>query len=417
MLSLLAIVALASACGGSSSETTGIDQSATEVAAAVQAANEAASAAEAARTAAETAGDERSAEVIEAMKAAEEAAEAARTAAESADAARSAAEAATSREDSSPQVEAAEEVTLTVYSGRSSSLVDPILQEFSTLTGIPVEVRYGSTGAMAATLLEEGNKSPADVFFAQDPGGLGVVEPLLSKLPEEIYETAPEWARDPDGKWVGISGRARVIVYNTANLSPEDLPESIWDFTDPKWKGRIGFPPTNASFHVMVTAMRLNWGEDMTRQWLEGIMENEPKFYAKNTPTVAAAAAGEIDVGFVNHYYLHRFIAEEGEGFGARNYYTTADDAGSLVMTAGAGILESSDARAEAERFLTFLQGITAQQYFAYRTHEFPLNPSVPQSPYLPDLGEISDRFQINLGELSDVAGTQSLLQEVAALP
>ena len=307
--------------------------------------------------------------------------------------------------------------TLTVYSGRSSSLVDPILQEFSTLTGIPIEVRYGSTGEMAATLLEEGQNSPADVFFAQDPGGLGVVEPLFVELPATIYDAAPEWARDPDGKWVGISGRARVIVYNTATMSPDSLPNSIEDFTDPKWKGRIGFPPTNSSFQVMVTAMRQTWGEDRTREWLNGIMANEPNFYAKNTPTVAAAAAGEIDVGFVNHYYLHRFLAEEGDGFGARNYYTPAGDPGSLVMAAGAGILESSDSRPEAERLLSFLQGITAQQYFANATHEFPLNPSVRQNPDLPSLDSISERFSINLGTLSDLEGTQNMLRDVGALP
>lgn len=320
--------------------------------------------------------------------------------------------------DSSSQAsESSSPSTLTVYSGRSSSLVDPILQEFSVLTGIPIEVRYGSTGEMAGTLLEEGDNSPADVFFAQDPGGLGVVKPLFDDLPASIVEASPEWARDPDGKWVGISGRARVIVYNTETMSPSDLPDSIEAFTDSKWKGRIGFPPTNASFQVMITAMRESWGEGRTRSWLEGIMANEPKFYAKNTPTVAAAAAGEIDVGFVNHYYLHRFLAEEGDGFRARNYYTSANDAGSLVMAAGAGILATTDARPEAERLLSFLQGITAQQYFANQTHEFPLNPSVSAEAVLPDLGDIGGRFQINLGTLSDLAGTQSLLQDVGALP
>ena len=307
--------------------------------------------------------------------------------------------------------------TLTIYSGRSQSLVDPILQEFKVLTGIPVEVRYASTGEMAATLLEEGAKSPADVFFAQEPGGLGAVKSLLMTLPDEIYDTSAAWASDPERKWVGISGRARVIVYSTENLSEDELPDSIWDFTDPKWKGRIGFPPTNSSFHVMVTAMRLDWGEDKTREWLEGIMANEPIFYAKNTPTVAAAGAGEVDVGFVNHYYLHRFLAEEGEGFAARNYYTPANDAGSLVMAAGAGILASTDAQPEAERLLMFLLGVSAQQYFATNTHEYPFNPAVQQSKHLPDLGDISERFDLDLGLLDDLAGTQQLLQEVGALP
>lgn len=307
--------------------------------------------------------------------------------------------------------------TLTVYSGRSQSLVDPILEEFELLTGIPIEVRYASTGEMAATLLEEGDKSPADVFFAQDPGGLGAVKPLFMTLPEDIYDRSADWASDPDHKWVGISGRARVIVYSTENISEDELPESIWDFTDPKWKGRIGFPPTNSSFHVMVTAMRLDWGEEKTKQWLEGIMANDPIFYAKNTPTVAAADAGEIDVGFVNHYYLHRFLAEEGEGFAARNFYTPSNDAGSLVMAAGAGILASTEAQEEAERLLKFLLGVTAQQYFATKTHEYPFNSAVQQSEHLPDLGDISERFDIDLGLLDDLAGTQQLLQEVGALP
>ena len=307
--------------------------------------------------------------------------------------------------------------TLTVYSGRSKSLVDPILREFELLTGIPVEIRYASTGEMAATLLEEGDRSPADVFFAQDPGGLGAVKSLFMTLPDDIRESSAAWASDPDGKWVGISGRARVIVYSTENISENELPDSIWDFADPKWKGRIGFPPTNASFHVMVTAMRLDWGEDKTREWLEGIMANEPIFYAKNTPTVAAAGAGEVDVGFVNHYYLHRFLAEEGEEFAARNFYTPAKDAGSLVMAAGAGILASTDAQTEAERLLKFLLGVTAQQYFATKTHEYPFNSAVQPSEYLPDLGDIGERFDIDLGLLDDLAGTQQLLQEVGALP
>ncbi len=306
--------------------------------------------------------------------------------------------------------------TLTVYSGRSKSLVDPILQEFSLLTGIPIEVRYAGTSEMAATLLEEGDRSPADVFFAQDPGGLGAVRSLFQTLPDHIYGLSAAWASDPDQKWVGVSGRARVIVYSKENITEDELPESIWDFTDPKWKGRIGFPPTNASFHVMVTAMRLNWGEEKTREWLEGIMANEPIFYAKNTPTVAAAGAGEIDAGFVNHYYLHRRLAED-PNFAAGNYYTPADDAGSLVMAAGAGILASTDAQEEAERLLKFLLGVTAQQYFATSTHEYPFNPAVQPSEYLPDLGDISERFYIDLGLLDDLPGTVQLLQEVGALP
>ncbi len=145
---------------------------------------------------------------------------------------------------------------LVVYSGRSESLVAPIIEQFSEAAGIDVQVKYGSTFAMAATLLEEGSNSPADVFFAQDPGGLGAVSAMLSPLPADVVLKVPAWARSPDGSWVGISGRARVIVYSTELVSEEELPTSVKDLTDPKWKGRIGWPPGNASFRTMVTAMR-----------------------------------------------------------------------------------------------------------------------------------------------------------------
>ena len=148
---------------------------------------------------------------------------------------------------------------LVVYSGRSESLVGPIIDRFQEATGIEVGVKYGSTSEMAATLLEEGDNSPADVFFAQDPGGLGAVDKasMLRQLPEAILQQAPEWAKSPHGRWVGISGRARVVVYNTDRLTEEDLPESIEGFASEEWKGRVGWAPTNGSFQAMVTVMRV----------------------------------------------------------------------------------------------------------------------------------------------------------------
>ncbi|MCH8973821.1 MAG: extracellular solute-binding protein, partial [Chloroflexi bacterium] len=152
--------------------------------------------------------------------------------------------------------------SLVLYSGRSESLVDPIIQEFADLTGIDVQVKYAGTASLAATLLEEGDKSPADVFYAQDPGGLGAVESMLAALPAETLANVPEWARSPEGLWVGISGRARVLVYNPDRVSESELPASIEGLTDPKWKGRIGWAPTNGSFLTMVTGMRKLWGEE-----------------------------------------------------------------------------------------------------------------------------------------------------------
>ncbi len=308
--------------------------------------------------------------------------------------------------------------SLVVYSGRSETLVAALIEQFAEVTGIEVEVRYGKTAELAATLLEEGANSPADVFFAQEPGGMGAVAEagMLAPLPDEILNQVDSRFRSPNGLWVGISGRARVIVYNTDNVSPEDLPDDIWDFTDPKWKGRIGWPPTNGSFQTMVTGMREVWGEERTREWLEGIQANDPQVYEKNTPTVAAVAAGEIDVGFVNHYYLYRFIAAEGEDFTARNYFLPGGGPGSLVMVAGAGRIATGPNEANALKFIEFMLSTVAQQYFAGQTFEYPLIEGVRTHRELTPLGELN-AIDINLADLADLQGTVQLLSDVGALP
>lgn len=306
--------------------------------------------------------------------------------------------------------------TLTIYSGRSEELVGPIIDQFATVTGIEVQVRYGKTPEMAATILEEGRNSPADIFFAQDPGGLGAVADLFALIPEDILSLVESDFRSPDGKWVGISGRARVIVYNTQKLSESDLPDDIWDFIDSKWQGRIGWAPTNASFQAMVTAMRVLWGEEKTRQWLLGIQANDPKVYPKNTPQVAAVAVGEIDVGFVNHYYLYRFLAEQGETFAARNYYLRDGGPGAIILVAGAGILQTSKNKEVAEQFLEFLLSPVAQQYFAGQTFEYPVVAGVKTNRLLKPISEINSP-QIDTADMNDLEGTLNLLRETGVTP
>jgi iron(III) transport system substrate-binding protein len=277
-------------------------------------------------------------------------------------------------------------------------------------------VKYAGTPQLAATLLEERDRTPADVFFAQDPGGLGAVEPMLAPLPANILGLVPEWARSPEGRWIGLSGRARTVVYNTERLTEADLPDDIFDFVDSEWEGRIGWAPTNASFQTMVSAMRAVWGEDKTRRWLEGIQAHDPWVYPKNTPIVAATAAGEIDVGFVNHYYLHRFLAEEGESFQARNYHPRAGGPGAIIMVAGAGVLAASDNRQNAESFLEYLLSPVSQRYFAGETFEYPLVEGVRTQGGLVPLAEF-DHPDIPVGDLADLAGTQTLLRDTGILP
>ncbi|MYC34371.1 MAG: iron ABC transporter substrate-binding protein [Chloroflexi bacterium] len=305
---------------------------------------------------------------------------------------------------------------LIIYSGRSESLVDPIIQQFKGATGIDVQVKYAGTAALAATLLEEGENSPADVFYAQDPGGLAAVSEMMTELPDDIIELTPEWVRSGQGRWVGITGRARVVVYGTDNLTEADLPDDLWGFAEPEWKGRVGWAPTNGSFQAMVTALRVGWGEERTEEWLRAMIDNDVQIYPKNTPQVAAAAAGEIDVGLVNHYYLYRFLAEEGEDFPARNAHLRGGGPGAIVMVSGAGILETADNPENAEAFIRFLLSAVGQQYFAGQTFEYPMVEGVRPSVLLTPLGEIEQPY-ITLADLSDLAGTQALLQKTGALP
>jgi iron(III) transport system substrate-binding protein len=304
---------------------------------------------------------------------------------------------------------------ITIYSGRSEDLVGPILARFTEETGIEVAVRYGDTAEMAAQILEEGRNTPADVFFGQDAGGLGALakEGMLARLTDDLIGAVDARFRSPEGLWVGISGRARTVVYNTNALNPEDLPRSILDFTDPQWEGRIGWAPTNGSFQAHVTAMRIELGEEAARQWLEGIIANNPRVYEGNTPIVEAAGRGEIDVGFTNHYYLYRFLAEDPD-FPADNAFLTGD-IGALINIAGVAVLDTTNQPQAAHRLVEFLLSRQAQEYFSTETFEYPLAGEVDPDPRLPRLDEI-DTPDLDLTDLDDLRGTLELLREVGAL-
>ena len=276
--------------------------------------------------------------------------------------------------------------TITVYSGRDEEFVGSLFEDFTAETGVEVDVRYGDSAELAATILEEGDASPADVFFAQDAGSLGAVAEggLFSEIPQEIVDRVEPRFRSDDNLWVGTSARGRVLVYNTDALSEDDLPDSIVDLTDPSWKGRIGLPPTNSSFQAHVAAMIETEGTDATRAWLEGIMANDPVFYEDNGATTRAVGAGEIDAGLVNHYYKYEVEAEDGE-LPIEIHYFAAGDPGAFVNTAGVGILASAANPEGAQAFVDYLTGDPGQTWVSEDSWEYPVvagyEPSVDLLP------------------------------------
>lgn len=307
---------------------------------------------------------------------------------------------------------------LVIYSGRSEELVGPFIEQFEKDTGIDVEVRYGDTAELALQILEEGENSPADVFFAQDAGALGALAKaeLLASLPTDILDLVEPRFQSPDGLWIGVTGRARTFVYNTDALSPEDLPASIVDFTDPTWAGRLGWAPTNGSFQAFVTALRVSTDDEQAAAWLEGILANNVQTYPNNTSIVAATAAGEIDGGFVNHYYAYRFLAENPDAPIA-NYFFPGGDIGSMINVAGMAILKSSENSILAQRFILYSLSIRGQQYFVDNTYEYPLMQygefDLPEG--LPALDEY-ETPEFDLSDLEDLQTTLDLLETVGAL-
>jgi len=306
---------------------------------------------------------------------------------------------------------------LTIYSGRGEELVGPLIDQFEQETGLNVEVRYGSTAEMAATILEEGANSPADIYYGQDAGALGALAQAgqLAPLPEDALNLVDPRFRSPEGLWVGTSGRARVVVYNTDKLSEADLPDDIFGFCAPEWKGRLGWAPTNGSFQAFVTAMRVVEGEERAREWLSCIQANEPVVFPGNAPIVQAVGAGEIDAGFVNHYYLFQFLAEEGEDFPVRNYHPRAGDVGAMVNVAGVGIVNTTDNKDAAEAFVRFLLRESSQQFFNTETNEYPLSANIQLNPILIPLQQIQTP-NVDLTKLEDLDGTLQLLQELGIL-
>jgi iron(III) transport system substrate-binding protein len=304
--------------------------------------------------------------------------------------------------DDVPAASPDEDGSLTVYSGREEEFVAPLFQQFEADTGIEVDVRYGDSAELAATIVEEGDASPADVFFPQDAGSLGAVAEagLFTEIDREILDRVEERFRSPEGLWVGTSGRGRVAVYNTELLEASDLPDSILEFADPRWDGRIGLPPTNSSFQAHVAAMMLTIGEEPTREWLEGLMANGVRFYEDNAATTRAVGAGEIEVGLVNHYYKFEVEAEDGS-LPIANHYFEPGDPGSFVNTAGVGILASAEHTDAARTFVGYVTGEQGQAWVAEQTWEYPVAPGLEPSVDLLSLDRfVGPESQVDLSRL-----------------
>lgn len=306
----------------------------------------------------------------------------------------------------------------TLYSGRDEELVQPLIDQFEAASGIEVEVRYGNTAELGALLLEEGDATPADVFLSQDAGALGALSQadLFTTLPDDIAGAVPAGFTSTDGTWVGITGRARVVVYDSEKLTADQLPDTIDEFVTDEWAGRVGVAPSNASFQSFVTALRVLESEEAAAEWAQALANNDPQIFEGNTPILTAVNDGAVDVGLINHYYWFRAAAEAGaENMRAQLKFLTAGDAGSIVNVTGAGILNSAVDDADALEFVRYLVSLDAQTYFVEQTFEYPLLPGVDAPEGLPSLESLVNP-ELDLSDLDDLAATQKLLADAGLI-
>jgi len=304
-----------------------------------------------------------------------------------------------------------DEDRLTIYSGRNSELLGPLLEQFSEETGIGIDVRYGQSADLALLIGEEGDRSPADVFISQSPGAEGYLDEqgLLAELPSSVLDLVPAESRAADGSWVGLSARFRTLVYDSDTVDEADLPESVLDLVDPQYEGQVAVAPENGSFQDFVTSMRTEIGDDETEAWLTGMAENDSPVYADNLSIVDAVARGVVPYGLVNHYYNYRILDEDPDA-SSRNHFFAADDLGSLRLVTGASILESADLPDEAAELIEFLLGEEAQTFFTDETFEYPLVDGVAPNDVLPEPPPVRD---VDIDELSGgLERTQELIEE-----
>lgn len=277
---------------------------------------------------------------------------------------------------------------LVIYSGRKLPLILPAVEAFEKKFGIKVLMKSGKSAEMVNTIIEERANPQADIVILTDAGNLQKLseEELLIPYTSEQTQKIPAKYRSPKNDWVGVSGRARVIMYNTDLLKPEELPKTFLELTDSKWKNKIAAPSSlEASWIAQISALRIIKGEKVAEEFLTGLKRNNLKVMESHTQVRKAVGNGEVALGLVNHYYYHLQKAE-GSPVGVIYPDQGVEDMGLLVNTAGVGIVKGAKNLEAAKKFIDFLLDKEAQNIFADANFEYPLLPEVKALPEVKSL-------------------------------
>jgi iron(III) transport system substrate-binding protein len=304
--------------------------------------------------------------------------------------------------------------TLDLYSGRGEALIGGLVsyieERYPELT---LRVRYDGSADLVNKILTEENNSPADVFYSVNAGSLGALatRERTATLPDDVSGLVRAEFSDPNGQWVGTSGRARCIPYNTDVFAASDIPTDIYAFPDtPAFEGRLGWTPSYGSFQAFLTAMRILQGDETTREWISGMQAQNIRSYSDEFTICQAIADGEIAAGFTNHYYIQRVL--EGRSNAPIATKFTENDAGAIFNVAGGAIVNTADDTDMAANLIRHLLSAEAQEYFAVNTFEYPMIPEVNPVGSLPTVDQLRPPSGLNLSELSDLGPTIELMRD-----
>lgn len=281
---------------------------------------------------------------------------------------------------------------LTIYSAQHANLVDAWVKGFTADTGIQVQVRQGKDSSMGNQLVAEGGKTKADVFLTENSPAMTVVQNagLLSPVEQSTLDQVSQQYRPSSGEWVGIAARSTVLIYNPSKISEADLPASMLDLADPKWKGKWGAAPSGADFQAIVSGVLQAEGADRTETWLKGLKENA-KVYQNNIATMKAVNAGEVPMGIMYHYYWYRDQALTKEGSAnTKLHYFKGEDVGAFVSVSAGGVLKASTKQADAQKFLAWVTSAKGQEALvSSKSMEYAVGEGVASDPALPPLDSL----------------------------
>ena len=307
--------------------------------------------------------------------------------------------------------------SLILYNGQHLQTTQALVQAFEKQTGITVTVRSDDEDVLAAQIIQEGSRSPADVFYTENSPALMELQGkgLLAKVDAGTLAAVPSGYSSPGGDWVGVSARVSALVYNTSDLKPSQLPSSVMDLADPKWAGKLGIAPGETDFQPIITSIADTYGTAAALTWLKAVKANAGSHvYPDNETITAEVNSGQVEIGLINHYYWYRLRSQLGAGamHSALAYFAPRDP-GYVLNVSGAGILASSKHAAAAQKFLAFLVSAAGQKIIAQTdSFEYPIRPGIAANPQLPPLSSLHPDPADTIAKLGNGALALQLLQQ-----